>query len=436
MRRGVRAATVAAAVAAVAAAGSAVAISTPDTASAAPSTVDWKPCPDKPEVDCSTVTVPIDWSKPNGPTIQVALARRKATDPGARIGSMLFGPGGPGNSGVAAVKEDRMNWPELQRRYDIVGLDPRGVGGSSPVRCDKDVLTAPYPELPRDDKEFAQLAEHIRKVAESCRALTGPLVDFVDSASVARDMDVIRAALGEKKLNYFGRSYGTLAGQQYAELFGPNVGRMLLDSNMDHSLPDAWQFMRSHALAVEESFGQFVAWCGRNTGCALHGQDVKKVDADLLARAERGELTEPGSNPPRKLTPQQFLGYVNRMGLEPTWKQFAETLVSLRDGKPAPAPPSATRFGEPMEAPAAAIMCQDWDLPVRNAAELNGYRRALEASVAPNVKTAGQGAGCVGWPGKARNPQHKLRWKDVGPVLMLNSRYDPSTPKGLPAGSA
>ncbi len=95
MGRGVRAATVAAAVAAVAAAGSAAAISTAGTASAAPSTVNWKPCPDKPEVDCGTVTVPVDWLKPNGPTIQVALARRKATDPGARIGSMLFGPGGP-----------------------------------------------------------------------------------------------------------------------------------------------------------------------------------------------------------------------------------------------------------------------------------------------------------------------------------------------------
>ena len=205
-----------------------------------------------------------------------------------------------------------MNWPELQRGYDIVGLDPRGVGGSSPVRCDTDVLFAPYPEMPRDDKEFAQLAEHNRKVAESCRALTGPLVDFVDSASVARDMDVIRAALGEKKLNYFGRSYGTLAGQQYAELFGPNVGRMLLDSNMDHSLPNAWQFMRSRALTVEESFGQFVAWRGRNTASALHGQDVKKVHADLLARAESGELTVPGSNPPSRLTPQQFLVYVTR----------------------------------------------------------------------------------------------------------------------------
>lgn len=151
------------------------------------------------------------------------------------------------------------------------------------MRCDKDALAAPYPPLPRDDKEFAQLAGYIRKVADSCMAITGPLVDFVDAASVARDMHVIRVALGEKKLNYFGRSYGTLAGQQYAELFGPNVGRMPLDSNMDHGLPDAWQFMRSHALAVEESFGPFVAWCGRNTGCALHGQDVKKVHADLLA---------------------------------------------------------------------------------------------------------------------------------------------------------
>src|SRR6185312_6326550 len=108
--------------------------------------------------------------------------------------------------------------------------------------------------------------------------------------SVARDMDVIRAALGDRKLTYYGVSYGTLMGQQYAELFPDKVRALVLDSNMDHSQYTAWEFLNSETQSVQAEFGQFAAWCDRTASCALHGRDVSKLTRDLQDKAARGEL--------------------------------------------------------------------------------------------------------------------------------------------------
>jgi pimeloyl-ACP methyl ester carboxylesterase len=395
--------------------------------------VDWKPCPDVPEVECGSVTVPIDWSNPRGATVDIALARQKATDPAARIGSILVDPGGPGGSGVDWVKSGPVLSPEVHRRFDVVGFDPRGVGGSHPVLCDSDLASQQIPAVPRSQAEFEQIVTHNKALGESCRKLTGPLFDFVDTGSVARDMDAIRAALGERKLNYFGVSYGTLMGQQYAELFPDRIRTMVIDSNMDHSLPTTWQFLRTEATAAQESFDEFVAWCGRSTECALHGQDVRKVFADLYARAGRGDLTFPGTD--LKLDQFRLLGYANGSFYGPDWRYLAETLNQLATGQPDPAvglsPAPRGGYGEPVPDPFSAVFCQDWKVPVRNFVELEGYRRALTL-VAPDMKLSPLGwratLSCLGWRSNVRNPQHRLEVKGAPPILMLNSRYDPATP--------
>ncbi|MGC9669568.1 alpha/beta hydrolase [Planosporangium sp. 12N6] len=411
-------------------------------ASPAGATADWKPCtdlpPQAPAVDCATVTVPIDWSKPDGPTIGIALARQRATDPTARIGSVLVDPGGPGGSGVDWVKGGPVLSPEVNRRFDVVGFDPRGVGGSSPVRCDLDVELEPVPAIPHDRAEFDRLVAHNRALGASCRALTGPVFDFLDTASTARDMDAIRAALGESKLNYYGVSYGTLMGQQYAELFPHRIRTMVIDSNMDHSLPTTWQFLHTEAVAVEESFDQFAAWCDRTAACALHGRDVHRVFADLYDRAGRGELTIPGTD--QKLDQMQLLWGATGAFYGPDWQFLAASLDELTTGRPAPAGDgrAAALFaagdrghGESVEDPGASIFCQDWRLPVHHVTELDAYRLAL-ARTAPDMKLSplawGVTMGCAGWPAPVRNPQHRLATAGAPPVLMLNSRYDPATP--------
>ncbi|GAA1824243.1 alpha/beta hydrolase [Planosporangium flavigriseum] len=410
--------------------------------------VDWKPCPDLAEVDCGSVTVPIDWSKPYGETVDIALARQKATDPAARIGSILINPGGPGGSGVDWAKGGPIFSPEVHRRFDVVGFDPRGVGGSHPVLCDLDIEVESVPPVPRDRAEFDAVVAHNKALGDSCRKLTGPLFDFVDTASVTRDMDAIRAALGEHKLNYYGVSYGTLMGQQYAELFPRRIRTMVIDSNMDHSLRTTWQFLQTEATAAQENFDQFITWCGRTAACALHGQDVRKVFGDLYARAGRGELTFPGSD--IKIEQFQLLSFTNGSFYGPSWQFLADFLKELSTGQPNPAidqraaavlagsRTAGSRIGdrraghgEPVPDPFSAVFCQDWRLPVHDFVELEAYRRALTL-VAPDMKLSPLGWGattsCLGWPARVRNPQHRLEVASAPPILMLNSRYDPATP--------
>jgi pimeloyl-ACP methyl ester carboxylesterase len=393
--------------------------------------VDWKACPNNPTVECGSAAVPIDWSKPEGLTIDIALARRKATDPGARVGALLINPGGPGVSGVDHVKGelDRDLPAEVLRRFDIIGFDPRGVGGSHSVRCQPPSLTSPADVLPATAEQFRRLREGNRADGESCRTLTGPLFDFLDNKSVVRDIDAIRAALGEPKLTFYGISYGTLMGQQYAQLFPQRVRAMVLDSNIDHSQATTWSFLRSEATAVQESFDQYVAWCQRSTDCALHGRDARRVFADLYAKAERGELTEPGTT--KKIDPFNMLQDVQLAFADPSWKSLSERQADLLAGKPRADSALATRLEATPIQDSAGIFCADWRLPVHDANEVQSFRQRL-ASVAPDMKLPvgawGATMRCQGWPAEVRNPQEPLHWTGVPPVLLLNSRYDPATP--------
>ncbi|MGW0431699.1 alpha/beta fold hydrolase, partial [Micromonospora sp. NPDC003197] len=267
---------------------------------------------------------------------------------------------------------------------------------------------------------------------------------------VNQDMDAIRAALGERKLNYYGVSYGTLIGQQYAQRYPNRIRTMVLDSNMDHSITTAWRFMRTEATGVEESFDEFVAWCQRSTECALHGQDVRKIFRELRAKVEQGEVSYPGTD--ITLTPLVFLRVVMRMLYGPEWNELAQLLVVLRAGGPVPAdlatsapellpttgsagtvtlPASPTGTTEVAVRDATLIICQDWRLPVRSAAELAIYRQALTL-VAPDMTLSPLGwlvpVACAGLDNLHRNPQAPLRFTGSPSILMLTSRYDPSTP--------
>jgi pimeloyl-ACP methyl ester carboxylesterase len=317
-------------------------------------TIHWKSCDPAPsnkgsarppDVECGTVEVLVDWSNPKGEKIKIAVARRRATDPAARIGMLVMDPGGPGIAGAQQVRTlpDLGFSAEVYRRYDVVGFDPRGVGDSHPVLCS---ATAVPPRGDTTTKEgFAERVSYNRAYRATCREHTGKLYDFVDTASVAQDMDAIRSALGEPKLNYYGISYGTLMGQQYAERFPQRVGRFVLDSNMDHSEPTARDFLDSEARAAQSIFGEYVEWCARTAACALHGSDVRAVHRELLARAGRGELVEPGgTGDAATITPLLYLAIVNGGSYDPDWYDLAQTMKDLRDAATDPA--AATRAGE------------------------------------------------------------------------------------------
>jgi pimeloyl-ACP methyl ester carboxylesterase len=396
-------------------------------ASAAPS-IDWKPCADAPGVECGAVTVPIDWAHPDRGTASIALARRKATDPQARIGSVLMDPGGPGGPGAGEVKGGWTLSPEITKRFDTVGFDPRGVGESTQIKCGLDEVIADHPEVPRNQAEFEQLAAYNRKLGESCNRLSGPLGQFGDTESVARDMDAIRAALGEKKLTYYGVSYGTLMGQQYAELFPDKVRALVLDSNMDHSQFTAWDFLNSETQSVQAEFGEFAAWCDRTPSCALHGQDVSKLTRGLQDKAARGELKDPQSE--EVITPLSLASIFQSSFYGPSWDRLATVLESLAGGTP---PAASVRLKEdiPVNTVFQSVFCDDWKLPVHNYAELEAYRRTA-AALAPDVKVNSLGwqaiTACIGWPDRTSNTQHPLQVHGAPPLLMVSSKYDPATP--------
>src|SRR5690606_23619342 len=185
---------------------------------------------------CATLQVPLDWSKPEGSTIGLALIRAKATG-GDRAGSLLFNFGGPGGSGVSMMPSYASTVSKLRERYDLVSWDPRGVAASEGVRCrdDKSIQAAEAsvdgtPDTPAEEQAYLRDAADFGK---GCKEDAGELIAHVSTTDTARDMDRIRQALGDEKLNYFGISYGTELGGVYAHLFPKKVGRMTLDAVVD-----------------------------------------------------------------------------------------------------------------------------------------------------------------------------------------------------------
>ncbi len=390
--------------------------------------IDWKPCKELAEVECGTLRLPIDWSKPHGEKFDLAVARRKATDPKKRIGVLVINPGGPGGSGVNfALGADRYFSAAVQERFDIIGFDPRGVARSQPVKCSIEVLRRQPSPYPANQAEFEALGAYNRELAADCRKQSGPIFDHADTIGVINDIDALRRVLGERKINYYGVSYGTLIGQQYAERYGRNIRSMVIDSNMDHSL-DTWRFNETEARTAEDSFTEFVKWCERTTSCVLHGKDVAKFWDDLLAKADRGEVTEPG-DPTRKITADDIIGSAFGAFYGPFWAELAEWLAGL-DAGTAPLKAFAAAADETAANPFSAVFCQDWAVRVKNHREFTTLlNRARQ--LAPHMRGSALGhtaiTGCVGLPEKVNNPQHRLRIKDAPKILMLNALHDPAT---------
>lgn len=208
-------------------------------------------------MQCGTLRVPVDWKRPSGRTFGLAVARRPAADPAARIGALVINPGGPGGSGISlAIVADTVFSREILTRFDIVGFDPRGFHRSESARCSTELPEGAPFAIPGDEREFARRVADNRQRHADCRRHTGPLLEHMDTLSVARDVEALRVALGEAKLNYFGVSYGTQIGLQYAELFGGRIRAMALDSVLDHSI-GLDRRLQTEAAAMEDALLQF-----------------------------------------------------------------------------------------------------------------------------------------------------------------------------------
>ncbi|WP_250033435.1 alpha/beta hydrolase [Paractinoplanes maris] len=399
---------------------------------AATAAITWAVCPEDAQVQCGTLTVPADWSDATGPSTTLTMARRRATDPARRIGTLLVNPGGPGGSAVDfTFGATTFFGEELRKRFDIVGIDPRGVGRSSPVLCSRDLVDAQPSALIETEQQYAATVAHNRKLAADCAAHSGPVFGHLDTAGVARDFDTVRAALGEQQITFYGASYGTLIGLEYAERYPGRLRGLVLDSVVDHSA-GLDRFLVQGTAAAQDSFGEFVKWCARDARCVLRGQDIPKLFIAAMARARAGQLINP-YDPPNKLDVAQLTMAAFSAFYDPQWYSFAyylrDAMLTGRRAVTTPAPPV-----DPVDLvdhSFAPVFCDDWHLPIAGFADLRRRLRTLAAGapqmlVSPLALVAV--TGCLGWPSPPDNPQRPLKPLTLpAPVLLVNARHDPAT---------
>ena len=411
-----------------------VIVATGAAASAAPAFhVTWSPCEGSPATECGTMAVPLDWAHPRGPTETVAVARHRAEDPAHRIGTLFFNPGGPSDSETEYIRSAEEFFPaEVRRRFDIVGVDPRGFGQNEPIRCGMPALTAEGTLWPRTEAQFNELVRHNRALAQSCLELSGDRVRHVDTISVVRDHEAMRRALGVRQVSWLGLSYGTQLAANYAALFPGRTRSMVLDAALEHSLPEVHQ-VAGEAAAAEDSFNRFVAWCPTSPTCVLRGHDVAAEFDRLVAAADERPIPVEGAL--RAVTGEDI-----RMGTKGTLRMkepsiFGEDLSwaalsrSLRDAMAG----DASAFAFPANLPQHGIWtllanaCMDYVPQVRTWGEMQ-QRLELGKQIAPHLQGASetwQALYCIGWPIKATNPPHTLHVSGT-PALVVQAAHDPS----------
>jgi len=272
----------------------------PPSASASATSLHWTPCPDAwkgtfdtaPKnitYDCATLKVPQDWAHPvDGKTFDIAIVRGRNAGQRDKIGSLLINPGGPGGSGWDyGVYRAAMLPAEVTRRFDIIGFDPRGVGRSTPVHCfstaDLDTSFGADPD-PVTNEQFATAVATAKHEADACGAAYGDTLKYFSTEQTARDMDAIRAALGDKQMTYLGYSYGTLLGAVYAELFPKNVRALVLDGAVDPT-QSSEASAESQAKGFERAFDNFATWCKANASVCPIAPDAR---AAVVAAIQQG----------------------------------------------------------------------------------------------------------------------------------------------------
>jgi pimeloyl-ACP methyl ester carboxylesterase len=254
--------------------------------------LEWSECSDG--FECSSFSVPIDYANPADGAMQISVIRKLAT--GTAQGSLVLNPGGPGGSGIEyTTYAEYVVSDTLRENFDIVGFDPRGVGFSTPVECLDDEQTEEYIALdgsPDDQTEIDQAQAMSELFAQSCATNSPDTYKFLDTISAARDVDILRALLGDEKLNWLGKSYGTFLGATYADLFPERVGRMLLDGAIDPTLTNE-KLSFGQALGFELALTRFVDDCVTKSDCPLSASGAAGVSevGDLLIELDANPIT-------------------------------------------------------------------------------------------------------------------------------------------------
>ena len=411
---------------------------------------------DKTGFQCAKVKVPLDYSKPDGQTIEIAMKKHAATG-SVRQGTLFVNPGGPGYSGVEMVENNETQFsPALNQAYDIIGFDPRGVGSSTAITCDDGAgqqpakaaqggmgVNDPQPgslvadvagddPTPFRDAEnpaadggaeanvgFPTLIEEITKDFKqeeaSCAAHTKPagLLDHVDTVSVARDLDVLRALSGDQKLNFLGFSYGTYLGAHYAEFFPANTGRMVLDGAVDPSLSLGGR-------AVQE--GQSCPLTGdADAGVQQVRTLIASADQTPLKTADPN-VTVDGStirSAIRRLLYSSEYWPLLSYALDQAITQKDGSYIQVLDGKVTAGGSAPTFY---------AVNCQDIPVQGDMASWEKEYQQILQSSPTFGASLGNQDARCQAWGHNGTRKPVPIHAKGAAPILVVGTTGDPATP--------
>ncbi|MEU3481928.1 alpha/beta hydrolase [Streptomyces sp. NPDC033753] len=398
----------------------------------------WKRCQAEAPANyqCATLKVPLDYSRPGGRKLDVAVSRIKATSPQKRRGALLLNPGGPGGPGL-----DMPLWmgPELptavKEQYDLIGFDPRGVGESSPVSCGLNGDELNW-QRPYKAATFDKDVRWARTVAAKCRAKGGDVLPHLTTRNTARDMDVIRAALGEKKISYLGYSYGTYLGAVYTQMFPKRTDRFVLDSAVDPQR--IWRGMiQVWAEGAEPAFKRWSTWTAERHATYRLGDTPAKVGKtywDLVAQADRKPIDFQGTlltGDDIRVGRAMFFDVKGAAEAIAELKKAAEGIPSpapsKRSTSPRPVPPSFARAVPSDNSDAAfwAVACADtrsWPRDpeqYRRDAIRDKARYPLYGDFASNIKP------CAFWT-NGSEPATEVN-NSVG-ALILQNEWDSQTP--------
>lgn len=410
----------------------------PTTPSPVRSTIRWRRCGE--DFQCGSVRVPASYERRTGKTIKLALIRLRAPVPQRRIGSLIVNPGGPGGSGVDFVRQAAVDTipAELRARFDIVGFDPRGVGASRPVSCGNE----PERFLARDlasvnQATVADVLRAAQSLASACQESTGAFLKDMSTAAVARDLDRIRAAVGDAQLNFLGFSYGTFIGMTYAELFPRRVRALVLDGPVDPAL--GWvERAREQGQTLERTLAQFFRECRSDRECQGRrlGLSLQRFKA-LIARLERDPVPAPYVGSDRFLRSSEALlatalllkerGTGWRLlaaGLVGAMRGDGSLLLSIAEGTTGKSPGRRAQNGL---APLLAVNCIDIPAPAPAT-----YADAATQLSKQSPHFGGLmlliSAPCAFWPVKPLREPARIVAPDAPPAVVIGTTGDPTTP--------
>ncbi|WP_336213578.1 alpha/beta hydrolase [Nonomuraea sp. LPB2021202275-12-8] len=406
----------------------------------------WGPCTDITRPDgeppaqqdatarCGKLAVPLDYGAPDGAKIDIALIKLAATDRRNRIGSLLFNFGGPGASGVDTLDQAAKSLSTLRSRYDLVSFDPRGVDRSSGVRCgsaaDLEAYTA-VDTLPDNAATRRKIDAANRRFASLCGRDSAKVLPYVGTINAARDLDRIRTALGEEKLNFVGMSYGTQLGAVYATQFPGNVGRMVLDAPLDPTV-DFEERTLTQTRGFQQTYESFLKACVREQ-CEI-GTDVGSADA-TVKRLMNQLAAKPLKVKNRELTQGLALtGVAAALYSELTWpflgnalgqaiKGNGSALLYLADSYTGRRP-DGTYSTQMTSFP--AITCVD----TTERPDTATLRRTQTAAmkISPLFGSEGSGGLCRLWPAKGGDEAMRVNATGSAPILVVGGKNDPATP--------